>query len=249
MCGWPSVPDPGFMNDNLHDSLEELLRSGSTTNPALNVLLRDYARYHVVFIVVGGLSLVGFLLLAASSWRRFRKMPKGAGRRWSFERATYAGFGAASAFLAMVMAALVAANVSNAVDPRQGLTGAVDLVGAPTPDTETAGLHHAFATWLRSGRSETPSVVDERVDGRLAWQRPKALICLVLLLVIVLVSARIWRTLVRRSRRRTKGWGWGDRALLVAGLGAGPVALVLMAMVIGNTQGSLAPISLTLFYG
>lgn len=107
------------------------------------------------------------------------------------------------------MAALVAANVSNAVDPRQGLTGAVDLVGAPTLDTETAGLHHAFATWLRSGRSATPSVVDERVDGRLAWQRPKALICLVLLLVIVLVSARIWRTLVRRSRRRTKGWGWG----------------------------------------
>ena len=81
MCGWPSVPDPGFMNDNLHDSLEELLRSGSTTNPALNVLIRDYARYHVVFIVVVGLSLVGFLLLTASSWRRFRKMPKGAGRR------------------------------------------------------------------------------------------------------------------------------------------------------------------------
>ena len=40
-----------------------------------------------------------------------------------------------------------------------------------------------------------------------------------------------------------------DVALLAAGVVAGPVCVILMAMVIGNTQASVAPLSMTLFYG
>ncbi len=38
-------------------------------------------------------------------------------------------------------------------------------------------------------------------------------------------------------------------ALLITGVLAGPVCLLLMLMVIGNTQASFAPLSMTLFYG
>jgi len=233
----------------LHDLLDELLLSGSDTNPALNALLRDYTRYHVVFIAVGGLFLLAFVVLAVSSWRRWRRAPRPTNRRWSFERVTYACFGASSVLLALMMAVIVAANISNVVDPRHGFSGAVDMVGAPRTGTRTAELHQAFTAWLQSGRTDMPSLIDTRIDERLAWQRPKAIICSVLLLALVLLSARIWRTLVRRSRARQSGWERKDVALLLAGVAAGPVCLLVMVMVIGNTQGSFAPMSLTLFFG
>jgi len=66
---------------------------------------------------------------------------------------------------------------------------------------------------------------------------------------VLLLSARIWRTLIRRSRLRPKVWTPKDVTLLAAGLLCGPVCLLLMLMVIGNTQASFAPLSMTLFYG
>ncbi len=237
------------MNDTLHDTLDALLRSGSESNPALNALLRDYTRYHVVLIVLGGLFLVAFALLAAFCWRRLRRAPKWDDRRWSFERATYLCFGASSAVLGLMTAVLVAANASNVIDPRQGFSGAIAMVGAPGPGSRAAELHQSFGTWLGSGQAATPSLIDTRIDERLAWQRPKAIICVVLLVVFVVLSAWVWRTLIRRSRARRAGWTRNDLMLLVAGVGACPVCLLLMLMVIGNTQGSFAPMSLTLFYG
>ncbi len=237
------------MNDDLRNTLHELLASGSESNPAMNALLDSYARYHTVFVAVGGLFLVGFALLAASSWRRLRRTPRSARRRWSFERATYLLFTGSSAVLALMMAVLVAANLSNAVDPRPGFSGAVGMVGTSRAGTRTADLHQAFTTWLWSGRADVPALVDSRIDGRLAWQRPKAAICSVVLVVFVLLGARLWRELIRRSRAREDGWKLRDIALLAAGLMVGPICLVLTVMVIGNTQASFAPLSMTLFYG
>jgi len=42
------------VTSDLHDTLEELLLSGSDANPALNALLDDYTKYHVAFIAVAG---------------------------------------------------------------------------------------------------------------------------------------------------------------------------------------------------
>jgi len=107
----------------------------------------------------------------------------------------------------------------------------------------------SFATWLQSGQTDTPTLVTARIDDRLAWQRPKAIICSVLLVVVLALCAQIWRTLIRGSRKRQHGWTPKDVSLVAAGLLGGAACLVLMLMVIGNTQASLAPLSMTLFYG
>jgi len=91
--------------------------------------------------------------------------------------------------------------------------------------------------------------IDAAIDHRLAWQGPKAVICWVLLIVVVVLTAWVWCGLVRRSRVRCGGWGRRDAALLGAGMALGPIALVLMTMVVGNSQASLAPLSMTLFFG
>lgn len=237
------------MNDGLRSTLDELLRSGSDSNPALNELLRDYAAYHVVFIGIGGLFLLAFAGLAMFSWRRFRRTPGSEGRRWSFERATYLCFAAMGVVVTLMMTVIVAANASSVADPRHGFSGGLGMIGTPPDGTPTAELHQAFSTWLQSGETEPPALIDARIDDRLAWQRPKAIICSVLLVVLVLLSAHIWRTLIRRSRARHARRTPKDVGLLGAGLLGGAACLVLMLMVIGNTQASFAPLSMTLFFG
>ena len=82
----------------------------------------------------------------------------------------------------------------------------------------------------------------------LAWKRPKALICSALLLLFVVLSAATWRTLIRRSRGPDAKWKLADSALLLAGVFTVAACLLLMLMVMGNTQAAVAPISMTMLY-
>ena len=235
--------------NSLQDTLDALLAPGTDSNPALNALLSDYAEYHLVLVPFGGLFLLAFAMLAIFSWRRLRRTPRSEHRRWTFERVTYCCFGASSLFVALLIGLVTAANLGNALDGRQGFSGVVATVGTPGTGTRVAEVHQAFTTWLQSGNTAMPRLIASSIDERLAWQRPKAIICAVLLLAAVLLSARVWRAIIRRSRSRQEGWTRRDVGLLFAGLAAGPLCVLLMAMVIGNTQASFAPLSLTLVYG
>lgn len=234
--------------EDLRSVLDDLFASGTTTNPALNDLVDSYARYHAAFVVVGGLFLLGFAVLAAFSWRRLRSTPKHGSHPRRFERATYFAFFMASAAMSLLMALLLVANLGNARSPSRGLAGSVSSIGTPPAGTRSAELHEAFTAWLRSGHAARPEVIDARIEDRLAWQRPKAIICTLLLILVVVVAAAIWRRLIHRSRRDAVGTPSGG-ALLALGLLLGPITLVLMAMVIGNTQAALAPLSMTLLFG
>lgn len=235
-------------HEDLRTVLDDLLASGTTTNPALNDLVDSYARYHAAFVVVGGLFLLGFALLAALSWRRLRSTPEHGSRPRRFERATYFAFFSASAVMSLLMAVLVVANLGNAVSTSGGLAGSVSSIGTPPVGSRSAKLHEALAAWLRSGQAARPAVIDVRIEDRLAWQRPKAIICTLLLILVVVLAATIWRKLIHRSRHDAV-WTRRGGALLALGLLLGPVTLVLMAMVIGNTQAALAPLSMTLLFG
>jgi uncharacterized membrane protein YidH (DUF202 family) len=239
----------GVGSDSLQDTLKGIVRSGTDSNPALNTLLGDYMKYHVVLVVVGGLFLIGLAALCVIFWRRFAKAPKGSTRGWSFERRTYFCFGALSLMVTLFMALVVLANVSNVVNPQHGFAGAIPLLGTPSPGTSAEALQQSFATWLQSGSTEVPDVVQGAIDDRLSWQRPKAIICTVLLVAFLLLCAVIWRALIRKSRVRTSRRTFAEWSLLGGGIISVGVCLLLMLMVIGNTQGSIAPISLTLFYG
>ena len=94
-----------------------------------------------------------------------------------------------------------------------------------------------------------PTLIERRIDERLAWQHPKAIICCALLAVFAVLSVRLWRTLISKSRVRTASWTFNDRALLLAGAGTVLACVLLMLMVIANTQASIAPIAITMGFG
>lgn len=234
---------------DLTTTLTALLESGADTNPALTALLRDYTTYHVVLVVVGGLFLVALTWLSAAMWRRWRLSRQTGSGATAFERRTYLSFGVLSALVGLFLALVVAANVSTALDPRHGFAGAVGLLGTPKAGTSAADLQASFTTWLTSGGDDVPARVTEAIDDRLSWQRPKAIVSSVLLAGGVVLSAATWRSLVRRSRARSGRRPLREWGLLGVGVVSVAVCFLLMLMVLGNTQGSLAPLSLTLFFG
>lgn len=235
--------------DHLTSTLRQLLEPGTDPTPAFDRILADYARYHVVFAVLGSVVAVGSLVLARWCWRRFRRAPKVAGARWTFERKAHLFVASASLGLAAILGVVVLANVSNAANPRPGLAGSVDMIPDPRPGSEGERVQQAFTDWLTSGATATPEPIQDRIDRRLAWQFPKAMITGALLVAAVFLAALCWRILIRRSRVRHGSWPGRDRALLAVAIGLGPVCLLLLAMFLGNTQASLAPLSMTLLFG
>lgn len=94
-----------------------------------------------------------------------------------------------------------------------------------------------------------PVLVQGAVEDRLAWQRPKAAICTVLLVLSVSFAVRLRRTLIEESRAGELPSGPRGLALRTAGWVAPIACVLLMLMVIGNVQASIAPLGLTLVYG
>ena len=212
-------------------------------------MLDDYAAYHATLVVVGGCFLLALLLFTGFCWKQYRRsLARGAGAR-TFERRTFARLGLSSIAVSALLAVVVAANLSNALDARNGFAGVVTLLGSPPAGSDRAELDLEFASWVQSGAASTPSPIEDRIDDRLAWQQPKAIITGVLLVLIAMSSARAWRTLVRVSRVAARPWAARDRVRLAGAIGSVPVCLVLMLMVIGNTQASVAPLTVTMLFG
>ncbi|HLW00827.1 MAG TPA: hypothetical protein VKT82_19365 [Ktedonobacterales bacterium] len=74
------------MNNNLQNTLNKLLQSGSRSNPALNMLINDYIEYHLVLVVVGGFVVLLILLLSIFFWTRWKRAPKSGKHKWTFEK-------------------------------------------------------------------------------------------------------------------------------------------------------------------
>lgn len=232
------------MENSLQSTLKTLIDSGTTSNPALNQLINDYSKYHKVFIVVGGLFTIVLLLLSIHFWKRFKL----AGKKWNFEKKTYFVFGVLSVLICMFLGLIVLGNISNVKNPRNGFSGSISMLGSPQIDTSAYKFQQGVKTWVESGNAQTSELLSNKVNERLAWQRPKAIICSILLIVFTLITAYAWRHLVRASRADDAKWNIKRIVVFTAGITAVVVCLLLMLMVIGNAQGSIAPISLTLFF-
>jgi hypothetical protein len=196
----------------LPTTLQHLLQADTGSNPAFNALLHDYATYHAVLVVLGVLVTSGLVLLTVRAWRRSRALA------------------VASAVLGLLMAVIVFANAGNALNPRRGLEGTIPMLSATPPGTEQAKVQQATNAWLRSGSADKPRLLQDKIDARLAWQRPKAIITSVLFVAFVGLCIRI-----RRRRIVT------TVAMLCT--------LVLLVMAVANTQASFAPVFLTVLYG
>ena len=87
------------------------------SNPAYERLLQDYVAYHLALVVVGGFFTLALLGFAVFSWVRARRAPKGV------ERRSHLAFAAASSVVGLLLAVVVAGNLSSVLNPRQGLAG------------------------------------------------------------------------------------------------------------------------------
>jgi hypothetical protein len=205
---------------------------GSGSNAALDAILADYQRYHAVLVVVASILLVAVGALVVLCWRGLRAAGRSTDGRTRRQTWTYAAFITGGILVGLFLALVLVANLSTVISPERGFAG-VDQSG------------EAFTAWVASGSASIPDAVQERVDARLAWQRPKAVIVTLLLLITVLGSVAIWRRWLRHAYASR-----GANALLLAsGTITVVIALLLMLMVMGNVQASLAPVAITLVYG
>ena len=198
------------------------------TSPAYDQLLIADRNFHIVELVVGGLFTVVLLLFSAYSWKRFL-----GARRRTFERRTCLSFGATSLILGLFLAVVFWGNVTSVVNPRETLAGST--------------FSPVGEAWLRSGSTRLSPLLQHAIDERLAWQRPEAVIVSVLLVAFVALTVFLWRTLIRRST--TGEPNRTHRVLLCAGIPSAVSCVVLMLMVIGNAEGAIVPLFLTVLYG
>lgn len=235
------------MPHDLRSQLSEFVLPDARSNAAFDALLADYRLYHLTFSIVAGLFLAGFTTLAVFSWRRFRRLQRAPWPANRFERFIYVAFTTGAAIVSMLLVLLIGANVSNVIDPMQGFAGAIDGLHNPR-SPQSAVLREAFTSWLETGATPLPQPIQTALDQRLAWQRPKAIICALLFLALTASAVWIWRKMIRLSREQQGARRPSILALLAAGIATNGVCLLLMLMVLGNVQASIAPLSLTLFY-
>ena len=204
----------------------------SGSNAALDAILADYQRYHAVLVVVAGVFLAAVVILVVLCWRSLRAAGRSTGGRTRRQTWTYTAFITGGILVGLFLALVLVANLSTVINPERGFAG-VDQSG------------EAFTAWVASGSSSIPRAVQEQIDARLAWQRPKAIIVTILLVITVLGSVAIWR----RWLHRTYPSRGANALLLASGLVTVAIALLLMLMVMGNVQASLAPVAITLVLG
>lgn len=95
----------------------------------------------------------------------------------------------------------------------------------------------SFVEFWNSGRGEFPSALQSTVDYWLRYHVAKALIAALLAAVLIVLGARVWRSLARSGGRgRTV-------ALTSAGVGVTMLAMFAIALVMANIQGAIAPFS------
>lgn len=225
-------------NDELTDTIQRH-SSDWKSNAAMHALVDDYTRYHEVLVAVGGIFVTALAALSFVCWRRFRAAPRNKGRA---ERRLYGLLAAILTFAGLAMGLIVAANLSTAVEPMPGF-----LIASEHPTPNSLAVDGAVIDWVQSGSSGVPSVVDGKVDERLAWQLPKAIICGLLLIAFTVIAVRLGRSIIRRARADEPFVG--PQRQLVGQLAATCAALLMMVMFVANLQGSLAPLTITVLGG
>ena len=150
-------------SDSLQDTLYGLMESGKSANPALSTLLNDYIKFHAVLVVEGGIFAFMFMVLSLYLWRRLKRTQNTKSRNWTFEKKTYFCFGLVSTVVTLLMLLIVAANLSNVLNPQEGFSHFIPDLGTPQAGTQKAALHQAVNTWAQSGSPHMPSILKNGV--------------------------------------------------------------------------------------
>ncbi|WP_196466055.1 hypothetical protein [Planomonospora sp. ID91781] len=103
--------------DQVRRGLAGHLSTGGPTPPALEVMIDDFARYHVALAGVAAVVAVALVGMSAASWRGFAGTGPSGGRA----RRVLGSFGVFSASAALLVIVIGAANTATAADPAPAL--------------------------------------------------------------------------------------------------------------------------------
>lgn len=114
-----SATDAGLADtlDQVSQQLAASRGAGDRIPPALDVMIDDFARYHVAMAVIAALMTTVLVGMSVASWKR-RARTEPSDRR---ERRVWGAFGVVSALLSLVLAVVAAANTATATDPAPAL--------------------------------------------------------------------------------------------------------------------------------
>jgi hypothetical protein len=169
------------MNDKLQVLMDELVRSGWQSNPAMTALVNDYAKSHAIFVVATSIALLALVLMSAFCWVRSRKIARTGTPGEVFERRVFRSFAFLGSFLSLAFALLIAVNADHAFRPSSVLDG-FSALSAPRGDS---AVGRALLEWIESNTVQPPLLITQKIDDRVSWQGPKAIICGMLLIRLV----------------------------------------------------------------
>ncbi|GHE58141.1 hypothetical protein GCM10014715_08850 [Streptomyces spiralis] len=103
----------------VRERLTDSQNTGDRTPPAIDVMISDFALYHEVVVVMSVILAIIFIGLSVVLWKRFARTGPSARRT----RSTLGWFGASSTVFSLFAIILFMANLSNTVNPTEGLLG------------------------------------------------------------------------------------------------------------------------------
>lgn len=230
------------MSSQLQTTLLEHIQSGWQSNPALMTLIHDYMKYHAVLVIVGGAVLLVSLFLAVRFWMRFKKISRIRRFKWPFEKKLYFAFGTSLTLFSLFFTVVWAANLSTTLNPLPGFTSLASTT--TVPDDSATGK--VLTNWVQSASTTFPPVLEAKVQKRINWQRPKTVICGMLLIVFIVVTVRVWSYLIKQSKTGELECSFKVRALIFIGMVTFASCLLLAVMVVANAQGAIGPIAISL---
>jgi hypothetical protein len=233
------------MDDELQTTISEALEAGWRSNPGLKALVDDYVKFHWVLVAVGALVTLAFLFGSFRFLRSYWKHRRIDAPSDQLTRKVSLGFGVLSGTLGCLFGLLALVNASTALNPLPGFSSLVDT-STVQADSDVG---RSLIDWIQSASSETPPAVEKKVEDRLAWQMPKAIICSLLLLVFGWLTVVAWKALLGDARRSRSWSRMKGRVVLGSGVGATSVSLLLLVMAIANAQASIAPLTISALGG
>ncbi|NOV04789.1 hypothetical protein [Paenibacillus planticolens] len=230
------------MNE-LQNALAEFIESGSQANPALRTVIHDYAKYHAVLVIMGGLLVIIFAWLSIRFWAKSKRVPKVSGTKWNFEKKVYFSFGIMSCFVTLLMTLIVVANATNTFNPLHGFSLFVDSFVISDGVTYKDELRYAFNEWIKSGHANIPTIIQQKIHERIEFHTTKAMVCGVLLIIFVALGISLWNALIKRTTEMDSKWRYTEKAYFVFGTATVGLSLLLMVMVVANIQGAFTPLT------
>lgn len=227
--------------NTLQTTISENVTNDWPTNPAIKLLVDDYAKYHTVLAIAGSVVLLILVILTISFWTRFKRISTPKKSKWPFNKKVYFSFSMFFMGFSLFFGLVVAANVSTALKPQPGFR----LLAESTTTAPASAEGQALTAWIQSPDNTLPPVLEQKAQDRISWQRPKAIICGILFIASLIGSWYVWSYLLSVAQIENKLSGAKQKILIAVGVMGAFVSMLLIVMTLANMQGSIAPVAIS----